>query len=209
MRVKIFQRKSLLIAVPTVLFTVVSSAATIADPVRSQCDQQSISIEGQCQLTYKDISFEVRASDNSSINRLWIQLKGLSLSNEIFEAELDGSAYRAEVADIDGNGWPEVYVFARSAGSGSYGSLVAYAVNNGRSATPIYLPPLDQNPEVLPGYMGHDRFSVEENRLLRRFPLYLNSDANAAPSGGTRALHYRLEPGESGWILVIERVVDY
>jgi hypothetical protein len=59
------------------------------------------------------------------------------------------------------------------------------------------------------GYMGHDEFAVGEGSLLRRFPIYRSGDSNAAPTGGMRQLRYRLLPGEAGWILTPDRVVDY
>ena len=68
---------------------------------------------------------------------------------------------------------------------------------------------MEDAPETAAGYMGHDQFAVVENRLVRRFPVYLENDTNAAASGGTRQLQYRLEPGEAGWILRLDRVVDY
>jgi hypothetical protein len=113
------------------------------------------------------------------------------------------------LADLDGDSWPEIYVYVSSAGSGSYGSLVAYAVNNGKSISPIYLPPLEQTEEALPGYMGHDEFAVVENRLVRRFPVYNDGDTNANPTGGTRQVQYRLIKGEAGWVLRPDRLVDY
>jgi len=73
----------------------------------------------------------------------------------------------------------------------------------------VYLPPLEQSPEALAGYMGHDQFAVVENRLIRRFPIYQQDDTNAQATGGTRQLQYRLEPGEAGWILQVDRVVEY
>ena len=33
-------------------------------------------------------------------------------------------------------------------------------------------------------------------------------DANANPSGKTRQISYRLEAGEAGWILRVDKVVD-
>ena len=100
-------------------------------------------------------------------------------------------------------------MYVSSAGSGSYGSLVAFAVNQGKSASPIYLPPMDQDPAARDGYQGHDEFRVVENRLVRRFPVYRDGDTNAAPSGGTRKIQYRLEAGEAGWQLVADKVVNY
>ena len=165
--------------------------------------------EGQCRLVYNQLSFDLHATQGSSLNTLRLRPEGLTVVNLEQEADLDGTAYRAEAGDLDSNGWPEVYVYVSSAGSGSYGSLAAWAVNKGKSMTPIYLPPLEQSPEVLEGYMGHDEFAVVENRLVRRFPVYLDGDTNAAPSGGTRQLQYRLEPGDAGWLLVLDRVVNF
>jgi hypothetical protein len=182
-----------------------------ADAVRSQldCQLEQISTPDQCELHYKGIGFEIQATSGSSINQLRILPSGLAIDNSELAAELDGTAYRAELADLDGDGWPEIYVYISSAGSGSYGSLVAYAVNNGKSLSPIYLPPMDDSPEALVGYMGHDQFAVVENRLVRRFPIYAVGDTNAAATGGTRQLQYRLAAGEAGWVLELDRVVEY
>ena len=73
----------------------------------------------------------------------------------------------------------------------------------------IYLPPLDEDPKLAEGYMGHDEFAVVENTLVRRFPLYRAGDSNAAPSGRTRQLQYRLAAGEAGWVLRLERVTEF
>ena len=47
----------------------------------------------------------------------------------------------AEVADINWDGSPEIYVYVTSASSGSYGSLVAYLANRRKSLSEIHLPP--------------------------------------------------------------------
>jgi len=44
---------------------------------------------------------------------------------------------------------------------------------------------------------------------MRRFPIYLEDDTNAAPTGVTRQIQYKLEPGEAGWILRQDRVVEF
>ena len=168
------------------------------------CTGAQLATPAGCELSYGDIRFALQASAHGSINQLRIQPSGLAVDDSEIRAELDGTAYRAELADLDSNGWPEVYVFVSSAGSGSYGSLAAYAVNKGKSITPIYLPPLEQSPAVMEGYMGHDQFAVVENRLQRSFPIYRQDDSNAAPTGGTRQLQYRLEPGEAGWVLQLD-----
>jgi hypothetical protein len=59
------------------------------------------------------------------------------------------------------------------------------------------------------GYMGHDEFAIVENSLVRRFPVYRDGDTNAAPSGGTRQIQYKLVAGESGRVLRKDRIVEY
>jgi hypothetical protein len=178
-------------------------------PTLRECQSTELTSPNHCLLGDGNVGFSLQATGGSSLNTLILSPIGLAISNDAQEVELDGSAYLAELADLDSDGWPEVYVYISSAGSGSYGSLVAYAVNNGKSATPIYLPPIDANVEASEGYQGHDEFRVVENRLVRRYPLYGEGDTNANPGGKTRQIQYQLLAGESGWKLEIEKVLEY
>lgn len=151
--------------------------------------------------------FTLRSPNNSSLNTLTMQPQGLSITNRLQTEELNGIATEALLGDLDGNGFPEVYVFVTSAGSGSYGSVAAWAVNNGKSITPIYLPGLldhaDNAGGYAAGYMGHDQFSLTDTHLLRRFPIYRPEDRNAKPTGGHRTIRYGLSAGEASWRLEI------
>jgi len=101
-----------------------------------------------------------------------------------------------------------LYIGITSAGSGAAGQLLGFAVNQRQSLGFVDLAPMDAGSPEAQGYMGRDRFAVERDQLVRRFPLYLPGDANAAPRGGSRALFYRLVPGEAGWQLVLDRRDD-
>jgi hypothetical protein len=160
-------------------------------------------------LEYAGISFRVQAPNDSSIGSVTITPSGLEADNSPITREIDGTVILAEVADLDADNSPEIYVSVQSAGSGSYGSLVAYAANRRKSLSEIYLPLLEDNPQAAAGYMGHDEFRVVENRLVQRFPIYKEGDTNANPTGGTRQLQYKLVPGEAGWVLSVDRVVEY
>jgi len=159
-------------------------------------------------LKLQGISFHVKATNEGSLNTLTITPSGLSGGNEVMKQEIDGSVTGAEVADINADGFPEVYVYVTSAGSGSYGSLVAYASNKNRSITPIFLPELSDDKKLSEGYMGHDVFTIMENRFARRFPVYLKDDPNCCPKGGTRQIEYELAAGEAGWILKVNNSTD-
>ena len=160
-------------------------------------------------LELQGFAFSVSATNGGSINQLTIIPQGLTGQQEPVVVEIDGTVSGAEIDDLDGNGFPEVYIYVTSAGSGSYGSLVGYAVNQGQSLSEIYLPPVADNPEQSIGYMGHDAFAVVEGTFVQSFPIYLQTDSNAQPSGKTRQLQYKLAPGEAGWRLDLDKVIEY
>ena len=156
-------------------------------------------------LKLQGLSFHVQATNEGSLNQLTITPSGLSGNNPVIKQEIDGSVTDAEVADMNGDGFPEIYVYVNSAGSGAYGTLVAYASNKNKSLTPIYLPELSDDKTLSEGYMGHDEFAVIESSLGRRFPVYKKEDSNAKPTGGMRQLTYTLVAGEAGWILKVKK----
>lgn len=160
-------------------------------------------------LNLQGIGFRVTSPNAASINELRILPSGLSIDNTPVVRPIEGQITRAEVADLDVDGSPEVYVYVRSAGSGSYGSLVAFSANKRKSLSEIVLPAIGDDARASLGYMGHDEFAVVEATLVRRFPVYRDGDTNAAPSGGVRQLQYKLKRGEATWKLVLDRVLDY
>ena len=160
-------------------------------------------------LTSNGITFRVSAPNASSVGPVSIVPSGLTVTNDTITQEVDGTVVGAEIADLDVNGWPELYVFTRSAGSGSYGSVIGQAVNEGKSLSAIFLPDITEDATLAEGYMGRDEFAVVENSLVRRFPIYAAGDINAAPSGKTRQVKYTLAAGEAGWLLRTGDVSEY
>jgi len=160
-------------------------------------------------FTLRGITFRVKSANDSSINTLQIIPSGLETDNRAISRQIGGTVTGAEVADLNADGSPEIYVYVTSAGSGSYGSLVAYSANRRKSLSEIYLPPVAENKALSKGYMGHDDFGVVENTFVQRFPIYRDGDINAKPTGGTRQLQYKLVAGEAGWILKLDRMIEY
>ena len=183
------------------LTAVLSVFGLSAQSARSAGFDQTLSLQG--------VSFRVSSKNTGSVNRLRIEPKGLKRDNTVIEREIDGTVTGAEVADLNIDGSPEIYVYVSSAGSGSYGSLLAYAANKRRSLSEIYLPPLQDDSKASKGYMGHDEFRIVESTLVRRFPVYRDKDSNAQPTGGTRQIQYKLKAGEAGWVLRPDRTIDY
>ena len=173
---------------------------------RFECGTEALLEEGACVLSLFEIDVVVSSSGMESINTVKIQLGDAEseVSNEV-----DGLAYRAEIADINADQRPEVFVYISSAGSGSYGSMLGYVIDSQMNLVPINLPELGANESASAGYMGHDEFTVVETHLVRRFPLYKSGDVNAAPSGGHRNVSYQLTADGDSWSLKVSRIDDY
>jgi hypothetical protein len=173
-----------------------------AGPMRAEPPGQPV------RVALQGITFTVSSSGEGSARQLTIRTSGGRRPIAPIRQEILGSVSGVEVADLDANGLPELYVFVTSAGSGSYGALVGYAVNKGAtSITPINLAELSG--KAAQGYQGHDSFAVIEQNLARRFPIYRPGDTNAKPSGGIRQISYQLVPGEASWQLKPVRVDQY
>ncbi len=185
--------------------SVLSSKGQEAVQILTKSFEQNISLQG--------VDFLIQCPNQGSVNTLTITPSGLEGANDPIVVTIMGTVTNAEVDDLDANGFPEVYVYVQSAGSGSHGSLVAYACNQKKSLTPIFLPELTEDKENSKGYMGHDQFAVGEGSLLRRFPIYHPADSNnkisGKISGKTRQLQYKLKAGEAGWILRLDRSMEY
>jgi hypothetical protein len=109
------------------------------------------------------------------------------------------------VADLDGNGFDEIYIITIASGSGSYGTVLGFASNKDKSLSMINFPEILERDENFKGYMGHDTFKMEDQKLLRTFPIYNEGDTNQNPTGGTRKLVYGLYPGEAIWQLKVDK----
>jgi len=105
------------------------------------------------------------------------------------------------VSDLDANGYDELYIITTSAGSGSYGNVIGIASLSDKSLSQITVPAVEEKDmkkgRKFEGYEGHDEFEIIENSLARRFPI-------KAPNATTRAINYKLKPGEASFVLYIK-----
>lgn len=159
-------------------------------------------------LTSKNISYNVFSLGSGSIQNLFVITKGLTEINDTFKIKIDGKVTNAEIADLNADGFPELLVYSTSAGSGSYGNVIGFSPNNGKSLSQVSFPDVADNPKANSGYMGHDSFAVVANKLVQIFPVYKKNDNNSKPTGGTRQIQYKLINGESSRIFVAEKIED-
>lgn len=147
-------------------------------------------------LNLQGVTFRVFGEGNEVV----IHAKGEALNATEHVPRGNSLITGSEVADLNSDGIPEVYVYLHSH-VGHQGALVAFVAGE-KSLMPIYLPGLHSfdNGRHLVGYFGKDDFAVVENTLVHRFPI----------SGGiTRQIQYKLKKGEATWILELDKVVEY
>lgn len=133
---------------------------------------------------------------------LCISTKGLSLINDTLRHDLNG--YKVDhiaVGDLNIDGYPELYVFIYTNTPEKYGSLIAYSPNKGKSLSNIYLPEIRDDKKLASEYAGHDKMEIVESCLCRRFRI--------KDTGKIRQIQYKLVPGEAGWLLLPDKVLEY
>ena len=161
-------------------------------------------------LNLQDVGFKLSTIKKEGKNTLTIFTFGLKEQEYNETIDIEGEVVvNAEVEDLNSDGSPELFVFTQSVGSGSYGNVYAFSVNNKKSMSEVYFQPTAENSKINKGYMGHDEFSLIENSLGQRFPIYKKGDTNAAPTGGTRQILYKLIEGEAMRKLEVDKVSEY
>ncbi|MCW8848730.1 MAG: PliI family lysozyme inhibitor of I-type lysozyme [Melioribacteraceae bacterium] len=160
-------------------------------------------------LSLQNINFLIKSTNEGSLNTLIIKTEGLEIKIQDIILEIDGNVTNAEIEDLNSDGWPEILIYTTSAGSGSYGSVIGYSVDKGKSMSKIYFPNIAENDKINKGYMGHDEFSIIETSLVQRFPVYKIGDVNAKPSGKIRQIKYKLINEKDSKVFKYEKSYEF
>lgn len=139
-------------------------------------------------LQFKDIGLSLRGQMTSGMSIVTISPSGLEIVNDTITMPFPGAFENAETADLNGDDYPEFLIYMKE-GENEKGHVIAYSVNNGKSMSQIYFPPLANNPSINRGYSGHDQFVVTENALSQRFPI--------AGTDSIREVNYEMLDGEA------------
>ncbi|MCB0552588.1 MAG: hypothetical protein KDD02_03475 [Phaeodactylibacter sp.] len=146
-------------------------------------------------LTAGKVSFTLSCSNESAEkNVLCAQPQGLEVRNDQLCLDVEGQARDAFQADLNKDGFIEVYTF--TAGPDARGHLYGFASYRNRSYGPINV--REPKDALLQGYQGQDAFYVKEGQIKREFPLY---NDNGQLSGQRRVITYQLKQGETSFIL--------
>ncbi|MFD2937276.1 hypothetical protein [Spirosoma flavum] len=152
-------------------------------------------------LRFNIYTFTVTAADSGRVRELLVKAYRGELLLTNFRIRVDGAVVGAEVADLDNNRFPELYVYSTSDGTGSFGRVYGWQFLPERKAD---ITSANWRIPATNGYMGHDSLWVERDILCRKFPIYNSGDSNADPSGGYQMMRYKLQPVGSGFSLIAE-----
>ena len=192
----------------SVLFAVAMSVSTVGLVYASQSKDSSTEFSKAYRTkTGKTIIVSETHPVGRGLSTIEIRTKGFEHNHGEVYADRDPIS-DVFVADLDGNGFDEIYIITTSAGSGSYGTVLGFASNKDKSLSMIHFPEIRGGDEHFEGYMGHDTFKIEDQKLVRIFPIYNKGDTNEYPTGGRRKLVYGLYPGEAMWQLKVEEAED-
>jgi hypothetical protein len=107
------------------------------------------------------------------------------------------------IADINNDGFEEMYIFTRGFSPGAYDHVFGVTSDEDKSYKEIKfydLKPSDVTEgAVFNGYQGQDVYTPENNSIKRTFPVYNAGDFYNYPSRGYKTLYYTLEKTNSGF----------
>ncbi|WP_026768248.1 hypothetical protein [Asinibacterium sp. OR53] len=113
-----------------------------------------------------------------------------------FSIEIKGRIKKAEIDDLNNDGFPDVVLYVFSGDSLQKGTVIGISSDKNQSVNPIILPDVLDDQKLREGYRGFDDFNLMEGTLMRRYPLYLTDSLGAHPTGKMRQVLYRVVPGE-------------
>lgn len=143
--------------------------------------------------------YRVDCKNKNAIQNL-LSIKPIGFDNEAKEMSfmIRGRVARAEIDDLNNDGFPDLVLYLYTDTSGIFGTVYAFISEGNKSITPCELPDIMLNGKVNTGYKGHDQFSLLESYLQQKFPIYKTGDDKDKPSGGTRVILYQMGRNDSG-----------
>jgi hypothetical protein len=114
-----------------------------------------------------------------------------------FDTEINGRVNKAEVDDLNNDGFPDMLLYVINANDKNKGTVVGVSSINNERITAILFPDIMDDAKLRVGYNGEDEFRLLQGTLLRTFQVYdLTDKANPKPTGIYRNIQYRVVPAE-------------
>jgi hypothetical protein len=171
---------------PGLLFSVMANAQVLFDRIDSTLKVGKAGYRVNCK------------NRNVDQNQLSIRPIGFESTAREMNFVLKGRVAKAEVDDLNSDGFPDLVLFIYSDSNATVGTVYVFVSDENKSIIPCILPDASLDGKINSGYKGHDKFSLMEGSLLQRFPLYKPGDDKDKPTGGSRVVQYQLARNESG-----------
>lgn len=151
--------------------------------------------------TLKDgnISFTV-SSPNVDINTLVIFSKGLEVRNDTFQIEIEGIVNKAEIADINQDGYPEVYVFTQQKEAEEKGNVYVFTSYRNRSYGQAFLREQPRANNLNAEAITTDKYDLENDQLVRK--IGNSSEGDQVNNNQRQTIIYTLKAGEASYQLL-------
>jgi hypothetical protein len=139
-----------------------------------------------------DKGFRVQCNNkNTDKNEITVTPVNLKFEGTNPSFTVYGKVTKAFTDDFNDDGSPDLVICVYSGDNGEIGAVAGLSYNADKSLVPIYFPDVYLDPKLREGYKGHDVFSDLTGTLLRKFPIYLPTDAPDKPTGGIRTVQYK------------------
>lgn len=183
--------------------TAANDNVTFSKPVRLLKPNVESSFEKD--FEWNDVDYSVKEKNNQLI---------FEFNDNKFREKHDIKGYHvtgAEIGDLNGDNYPEIFVYLKADEMGNQMKLIGYSSNNGKSMSQVYLPQPDEvaDAAAYQGFRGFDEMSIVENNFCRRFPVIENKDGALYMNGMMRQIQYKLVDGEACRRLEIDRYYEY
>lgn len=113
------------------------------------------------------------------------------------------------VADLNKDGYDEIYITTRSVDTNSFSELFGFASNQDKGLTQINLHINRKESEkggIFDGCLGHEIYTFEKEAIVLEFPIYNEKNGNSKPTGATRVITYTLNSDKSGYNLEVTSI---
>lgn len=146
------------------------------------------------------ISFTVSSPNVPERNTMVIYSQGLENRNDTFQIEVAGMVHDAQLADLNTDGFPEVYVFTQQKEEEQKGDVYIFTSFRNRSYGQAFLQELPQANTLMPEQRSVDHFALGDSLLIRKVAAAGATGEDAAAA--TKEIVYELKSGEASYQLV-------
>jgi hypothetical protein len=152
-------------------------------------------------LKQGNVSFTISSPNVPERNTMVIFSEGLELRNDTFQLEVQGIVNDAQLADVNGDTFPEVYVFTQQKDNDQLGEVYVFTSYRNRSFGQAFFKEVPRANSLSTATNTTDRFKLEGGKLVREIGTATEGNAVQAESA-TTTITYELRPGEASFQLI-------